>query len=66
MLAYLSIFDSLYIVLSIAEAFRRHYSPTNFYVYIFSYFLYPFQNVILCCTIYMPVALAVERYRAIR
>ena len=66
MLACLATFDSLFIAMSIAEAFRRHYAPTNSYVYIFCYVMYPMQNVVLCCTIYVPVALAIERYRAIR
>ena len=66
MLATLSFFDSLFIIFSILEAFRRTFGFSSLYSYLFVYFLYPMHNVILCCSVYIPIALAIERYRAIR
>jgi hypothetical protein len=48
------------------EAFRRHFGSSTMHTYAFCYFLYPIHNVILCCTIFVPIALALERFRAIR
>ena len=33
--------------------------------YAFGYCLYPLHNFVLCCSIYVTVALALERYRAV-
>jgi hypothetical protein len=48
------------------EAYRRHLGSSTFHTYAFCYFLYPVHNVVLCCTIFVPIALAIERFRAIR
>ena len=65
-LASLALFDSFYIVLSLAEALRGELGHYNLLVYIVRYVTYPLQNIILCITIFLPVALSIERYRAIR
>ena len=65
-LANLAVCDILFLIMSLAEIFRRHYPPeSNIYVSVFCYFIYPTHNILLCCTVYIPVALAIERYRAI-
>ena len=66
MLAALALFDSLYILLSLWEAMRREMNTTDFFAYAVRYVTYPLQNIVLCITIFLPVALAFERYRAIR
>ena len=66
MLAALALFDSLYILLSLWEAMRREMSTNDFFAYAVRYVTYPLQNIVLCITIFLPVALAFERYRAIR
>ena len=66
MLAALALFDSLYILLSLWEAMRREMSANDFFAYAVRYVTYPLQNIVLCITIFLPVALAFERYRAIR
>ena len=66
MLASLAVFDSLYILLSLLEAIRRELKENDFFNYTVRYVTYPLQNIVLCITIFLPVALAFERYRAIR
>ena len=66
MLAALSFFDSLYILLSLWEAMRREMSTNDFFAIVVRYITYPLQNIVLSITIFLPVALAFERYRAIR
>ena len=66
MLAALALFDSLYILLSLWEAMRREMNSNDFFAYAVRYVTYPLQNIVLCITIFLPVALAFERYRAIR
>ena len=66
LLACLAIYDNLFIVFSMIEVYRRHFGSSPLHTYAFCYFLYPVHNVILCCTIFVPIALALERFRAIR
>ena len=60
----LAIFDSLYLFCEISEVFRLwHY--TYFQQHVFAKFVYPIRSVFLCSSIYMTIALTLERYQAI-
>ena len=51
---------------SILESFRRElFGATRIHLYLFVYALYPLANANLCCSIYMTVVLALERYLAV-
>ena len=58
-------FDAFFLLNGILEAFRNHLGSTNFHVYIFVVFLYPFRSFVMCCSIYTTVLLALERYSAL-
>lgn len=67
MLASLAFFDAMYILLSLGETLRRELRPDHqFFVYAVRYVTYPVQNIVLSITILLPIALAIERYKAIR
>ena len=60
----LAIFDNLYLFCEISEVFRLwHYTFAQQHV--FAKFVYPIRSVFLCCSIYMTIALTLERYQAI-
>ena len=66
LLVSLALFDSLFLLSGILEAFRNHISQTSFsHHYLFVNFLYPFRSVVMCCSLYMTVILALERYNAL-
>ena len=65
LLACLAIFDSFHLINEILEAFRNYFGSTQLHDYIFVYFLHYFRSTILCCSEYMTVLLAVERYNAL-
>ncbi|TRY69587.1 hypothetical protein TCAL_05231 [Tigriopus californicus] len=65
LLTCLAVFDNIFIVCSVLEAFRKHIGSTQLHEYVFGYFLYQFHNMILCSCIYITVVLALERYRAV-
>ena len=63
----LAIFDTLFIINSIYESYRLNMTKTNYcsmqgYVLLV---LYPFRQIVLCCSIYMTIMLAFERYLAV-
>ena len=66
LLVCLAVFDSLFLLSGIAEAFRTHIGGTGSYEhhYAFVIFLYPFRSVVLGCSMYMTIILALERYNA--
>ena len=66
-LAVMTTFDTLYLVTSITEfSFVETFHITSVeYDTIFVFFLYPFHNVTLCCSIFLHVILAFERYLAV-
>ena len=66
LLASLVIFDNLYLLLTLLETLRRNTEPHALFNLAYCYAFYPLRNVFLCCTIYLAIALALERYRAIR
>ena len=63
----LTIFDILFIINGVYESYRLNMAKTDYcsmqgYVLIF---LYPFRQIVLCCSIYMTMMLAFERYLAV-
>ena len=60
----LAIFDSLYLVCEISEVFRHRY-PTFGQQHAFVNFVYPIRSVFMCSSIFMTIALTIERYQAI-
>ena len=60
----LAIFDNLYLFCEISEVARLKFY-TFAQQYIFANFIYPIRSVFLCSSIYMTIALTLERYQAI-
>ena len=63
----LTIFDILFVINSVYESYRLNMTKTDYcslqgYVLIV---LYPFRQIVLCCSIYMTIMLAFERYLAV-
>lgn len=65
LLVFLAVFDNVYIVCSVLEGLRKHKAFSQVHEYAFGYFLYPLHNFVLCCSIYITVTLALERFRAV-
>ena len=65
LLVFLAICDNFFIVCSMLEGIRKHSDFWQIHEYAFGYFLYPLHNFVLCCSIYVTLALALERYRAV-
>lgn len=65
LLVCLAVFDSFLLLSGILEALRNHIGSTELHTYIFVVFLYPFRSVVMCCSIYTTVMLALERYHAL-
>ena len=65
LLVSLSILESLFLICGILEAFRSHIGSTNLHNYLFVVFFYPFRSVLMCCSIYTTIMLALERYNAL-
>ena len=72
LLMFLAIFDNFFIICQLLEARRKItnmgilyedvFSQTHEYA--FAYFLYQFHSFVLVCSMYITVALALERYQA--
>jgi len=67
LLTCLAIFDTLFIINGIYESYRLNMTKTDYcsmqgYVMLV---LYPFRQIVLCCSIYMTIMLAFERYLAV-
>ena len=65
MLTCLAIADNIFIICSVLEAIRKYFGSTELHLLIFGSFLYQFHNMILCCSTYLTVMLAMERYKAV-
>ena len=67
LLTSLALFDSLFLLSGISEAFRNHLvgGVSYYHDLLFVNFLYPFRNILMCCSIYTTVILALERYNAL-
>ena len=58
----LSVFDGLYLFLSLIEAFRRSFHmATTAHVFLFAYVLGPLHSLSMLISIYLTIAIAVER-----
>ena len=64
LLSILAIFDSIYLLCEISEVLRHQYH-TSGQTYMCIYFTYPFRHVFMCSSIFMTIALALERYEAL-
>ena len=65
LLVCLAIFDNLFLLTGIFEAFRNQLGTTTLHKQIFVIFLYPLRSVVMCCSIYLTIMLALERYNAL-
>ena len=66
LLVCLSLFDSLFLINGMLEASRYHVEKNSYlHNYIFVKFVYPFRSVVMFCSMYMTVILALERYNAL-
>ena len=61
----LAFFDNFYLLNAILEAFRKYFIGSQLYQYFFVYFFHYFRGVIMCCSEYMVILLALERYHAL-
>ena len=66
LLVTLACFDSTYLFGSILESFRKQFGmASNVHIVLFPYFLYPFNQMAITGSIFMTVAIALERYIAV-
>jgi hypothetical protein len=61
----LEVFDTSFLLCCVLEAFRKHIGSTVIHNYVFAVFLFPFKSVVMLCSIYITIALSVERYNAL-
>ena len=73
----LAVFDLLFLLLSIAESVRKTFEErvangtelgglfTQYHHHLFPYFLHPFHNILLTCTIFITISISIERYLVI-
>ena len=61
----LAFFDSSFLFLSILETFRNTSLETNLHIHLFPHLLYPSRSIMMTASIFLPVAIAIERYRAV-
>ena len=65
LLVLLAIYDNFYILCSVLEAKRKSSPHSEIHEHAFAYGLYQLHNFVLCGSIFLTVALALERYRAV-
>jgi hypothetical protein len=65
LLVLLAIYDNFYILCSVLEAKRKISDHNEMHEYAFAYGLYQLHHFVLCGSIFLTVALALERYRAV-
>lgn len=63
LLVLLAVYDNFYILCSVIEAKRKSSAHNTIHEYAFAYGLYQLHNFVLCGSIFLTVALALERYR---
>jgi hypothetical protein len=62
LLVVLSSLDLAFLVLSVLEAMRRSFDvASDLHLYLFPQFLFPLQSMAMASSIYVTVAIAVER-----
>ena len=64
LLIFLMIFDTNFLFIGILEALRKHVGGSNVLDQLFVYVLHYYRSVILFCSEYMTILLALERYQA--
>ena len=64
LLVLLAVYDNFYIICSLLDVMRRA-EHNEFHEYAFAYGLYQLHSFVLCGSIFMTVALSLERYRAV-
>ena len=65
LLVLLAVYDNFYILCSVLEAMRKSNPHSEIHEHAFAYGLFQMHNFVLCGSIFMTVALALERYRAV-
>lgn len=65
LLVFLAVFDNVYLVCSLATAFKKYVFFSDLQEYLFIYVLHYVQSVAIVCSIYATVVLSVERYIAV-
>lgn len=65
LLVLLAIYDNFYIICSVIEAKRKSSPHNELHEHLFAYGFYQLHNFVLCGSIFLTVALALERYRAV-
>ena len=60
----LAIMDNIYLLVTTLEVWT--FDKDFYHDYTFFFIIYPARNISMCCTIYMTVILALERYNAVR
>ena len=66
LLVLLAVYDNFYIICSLLEAMRKRNPHSEIHEHAFAYGLYQLHNFVLCGSIFLTVALALERYRYVR
>ena len=61
----LAISDNIYLLCEVSEVFRHRYH-TYVQQHAFINIVYPIRSIFMCSSIYLPLALAMERYNAIK
>ena len=66
LLVTMACFDSTYLFGSILESFRKQFNlATKLHIILFPYLLYPFNQIAITASIFMTVAIALERFIAV-
>ena len=62
LLAFMAVYDILYLLVSISEAIRQFLFKSCLHDYIFVIIVYPVRSMLMCCSTYTTLELAFERY----
>ena len=62
LLAFMAVYDILYLLVSISEAVRQFLFKSCLHDYIFVIIVYPVRSMLMCCSTYTTLELAFERY----
>ena len=62
LLVLLAVYDNFYILCSVLEAMRKSYPYNEIHEHAFAFGLFQMHNFVLCGSIFLTVALALERY----
>ena len=62
LLSFMATFDMLYLIVSVSEAIRQYLIKSCSHDYIFVIMVYPLRSILMCCSTYTTLALALERF----